>query len=82
MTGLLAGYAIGICTTTVCIAINRTWIPKFIVNNASKNLFVDMFKTILRAPVHWFDVTPTGRILSRLAFDTNNCDTTVYQLLT
>ena len=41
---------------------------------ASRTLFGGMFRSVLRAPVQWFDVTPTGRILSRFSRDIQSVD--------
>ncbi|CAD7954908.1 unnamed protein product [Amoebophrya sp. A25] len=46
----------------------------FVCTRAGKALFNDMLHSVLRAPTHWFDQTPLGRITSRFSFDTENLD--------
>lgn len=42
--------------------------------NASKNLHDSMFSCLLRAPMRFFDVNPSGRILNRFSKDTGAVD--------
>ncbi|XP_071949500.1 ATP-binding cassette sub-family C member 5-like [Antedon mediterranea] len=42
---------------------------------ASSNLHDDLFNTVLRCPMSFFDTTPTGRILNRFSSDLNEVDT-------
>lgn len=41
---------------------------------ASNNIFLSAFKSVLRAPVSFFDTTPMGRVLSRLSKDQDTVD--------
>ncbi|XP_072032683.1 ATP-binding cassette sub-family C member 9-like isoform X2 [Amphiura filiformis] len=42
---------------------------------AAKVMHVNMLRTLLRSPIRFFDTTPLGRILNRLANDTQIIDT-------
>lgn len=49
---------------------------KFIVNS-SKVIQRKFIKVLLRSPLSWFDVTPTGRILARTTKDQDDLDNTL-----
>ncbi|KZW02976.1 multidrug resistance-associated ABC transporter [Exidia glandulosa HHB12029] len=42
--------------------------------NASLNLFTDALKAVMRAPLSWHEMTPTGAIMNRLSKDIDTLD--------
>ncbi|KAI9348731.1 P-loop containing nucleoside triphosphate hydrolase protein [Zopfochytrium polystomum] len=50
--------------------------------NASRKMHEDMLKSVMRAPMAWFDVTPTGRITNRFTQDIRTVDETLISSFT
>ena len=67
------GYAT-LCASNVVAVIIRTSLFAYLGVRASQQLFRTMLHSITAAPMSFFDTTPLGRILSRLAFDTDTID--------
>jgi ABC-type multidrug transport system fused ATPase/permease subunit len=67
---------LGVCGLTV-----RALVLAYHRLGASRKLHDDLAKSILRAPVSFFDVTPTGRILNRFAADMDKIDLQLTQSL-
>ena len=48
---------------------------------ATKKVFESMLKSVLRAPMSYFETVPMGRILNRFTFDTDVNDVTLTQVM-
>jgi ABC-type multidrug transport system fused ATPase/permease subunit len=48
---------------------------------ATKNVFYSMLKSVLRAPMSYFETVPMGRILNRFTYDTDINDVTLTQVI-
>jgi len=68
--GWLAGFTGIVILLSVCRAIFFF----FVCVQASRTLFERMLKSVLRAPIGWFDANPSGRILNRFSSDCGMCD--------
>ncbi|EJU04810.1 hypothetical protein DACRYDRAFT_114129 [Dacryopinax primogenitus] len=69
--GIYAAIGMGAANTAVVDCIFQT-VAGY---RGSKVLFARLLKTVVRAPIRWFDTTPTGRILNRFSRDTQTIDT-------
>ena len=67
---IYVGLAGGCLITALC----RSFLFFFGLVNCSSNLHMAMLTSLLKAPVHFFDVNPVGRILNRFANDIGSMD--------
>jgi ABC-type multidrug transport system fused ATPase/permease subunit len=67
-----------------CVAVSgfRSFVILFGYLRAAKELYSSMQSHLLKAPTMFFDTTPLGRILNRLASDTNAIDVKLPELVT
>ncbi|KAL3160420.1 hypothetical protein ABBQ32_010743 [Trebouxia sp. C0010 RCD-2024] len=69
----LAIYA-GISATQIVFQLSSTLLLKILSLAAARTMHNNMLKSLLRAPLSFFHVTPTGRIINRLTKDTSDVD--------
>ncbi|PWN42694.1 putative YCF1 [Ceraceosorus guamensis] len=60
----------GAAAVSLAPLILTTWL----VIASSRRLHDDLFHAVLRAPLQWFESTPTGRVLNLFSRDTNTID--------
>uniref|UniRef100_A0A0E0GY00 ABC transporter C family member 13 n=1 Tax=Oryza nivara TaxID=4536 RepID=A0A0E0GY00_ORYNI len=70
----LGVYVSIVAASIVCDAINTLFVT-FLGFKSAQVFFNKMFDSILRAPMSFFDTTPSGRILSRASADQMKIDT-------
>ncbi len=68
------------CGSIFCLAIRALCMAAHRLR-ASRKIHEDLTESVLRAPVSYFDVTPTGRILNRFAADMDKIDLELTQSL-
>lgn len=59
------------------LVISSTILLNFACLRGSQLLHNRMLQRVLRAPISWFNVTPSGRIINRFAKDIDTIDTTI-----
>uniref|UniRef100_A0A4W2DEJ1 ATP binding cassette subfamily C member 4 n=1 Tax=Bos indicus x Bos taurus TaxID=30522 RepID=A0A4W2DEJ1_BOBOX len=64
----------GLTASTVLFGIVRSLLVFFVLVSSSQTLHNQMFESILRAPVLFFDRNPIGRILNRFSKDIGHMD--------
>lgn len=57
-----------IAVVACIVLIGRAFMYTYLGLKTSQSFFVGMLQSILRAPMSFFDTTPSGRILSRVSF--------------
>merc|ERR1719271_569390 len=60
---------------TIFVYVRTVALLAWVCVNASNQLHESMLKSVLRAPVSFFDTTPMGRILNRFTRDVESLDT-------
>jgi len=65
-TSIFLGVYVSIVATTIILEMVATLIVTFLGLQSAQAFFNKMFDSILRAPMSFFDTTPSGRILSRV----------------
>ncbi len=64
--------ALGLLALVVSLLNNLFWLERGI--KAGKSMHDDMLKSVLKAPIRFFDSTPVGRILQRFSRDVESVD--------
>ncbi|XP_007666157.2 multidrug resistance-associated protein 4 isoform X2 [Ornithorhynchus anatinus] len=68
------GIYAGMTAASVLFGITRSLLVFYVLVNASQTLHNNMFESILKAPVLFFDRNPIGRILNRFSKDIGHLD--------
>ncbi|OEL34624.1 ABC transporter C family member 4 [Dichanthelium oligosanthes] len=76
-TSIFLGVYVAIVATTIILEMITTLIVTFLGLQSAQAFFNKMFDSILRAPMSFFDTTPSGRILSRASSDQSKIDTSL-----
>ena len=74
--GVYTAAALGLIAITGC----RNVILPYASVAASRKLHGGMMKSVMRAPISWFEATPTGRVLNRFSSDISAIDQQVIRL--
>jgi ATP-binding cassette subfamily C (CFTR/MRP) protein 1 len=69
-----AGVYGGMGVAQVSFVATMAVLVAFISTTAARNLHERAFRSLMRAPMHFFDTTPIGRILSRFSRDQDTID--------
>ncbi|KNA13620.1 hypothetical protein SOVF_114980 isoform A [Spinacia oleracea] len=80
MDYVLLVYSLLSIVSSVCVLVRATVLAKAGILTAQK-LFENMLHSVLRAPMSFFDSTPTGRILNRASSDQSVLDLEMAQRL-
>ncbi|CAN6275258.1 unnamed protein product [Urochloa humidicola] len=76
-SSVFLGVYASIVATTIILEMITTIIVTFLGLQSAQAFFNKMFDSILRAPMSFFDTTPSGRILSRASSDQSKIDTSL-----
>ncbi|KAF6814746.1 ABC bile acid transporter [Colletotrichum plurivorum] len=68
------GIYVGISALSAILGTGRFFYFFLMSYKASRRMFEDITKTVLRTPLRWLDTVPTGRILNRFTADFNVID--------
>ncbi|KAI8343122.1 P-loop containing nucleoside triphosphate hydrolase protein [Chlamydoabsidia padenii] len=71
------GIYVLITSINIVVSTSRFAIIYYGVLRASKTLYQELLRRVLRAPLRFFDTTPMGRILNRFAKDVETIDSTI-----
>ncbi|XP_077218385.1 ABC transporter C family member 14-like [Tasmannia lanceolata] len=72
-TGFIRGYCI-IAAVSIVLILIRSFLVAFLGLVTAQIFFKQMLGSILRAPMSFFDTTPSGRVLTRASTDQTNID--------
>ncbi|CAM0907934.1 unnamed protein product [Alopecurus aequalis] len=72
---MFLGVYVSIVSASVVLEFISILVIAFLGLKSAKAFFSKMFNSILRAPMSFFDTTPSGRILSRASADQSKIDT-------
>ncbi|KAG8064046.1 hypothetical protein GUJ93_ZPchr0004g38273 [Zizania palustris] len=76
-TSAFLGVYVSIVSASIVCEVISTLFVTFVGLKSAQAFFNKMFDSILRAPMSFFDTTPSGRILSRASSDQMKIDTTL-----
>lgn len=72
--GVFLGVYCGLSFGSCCFILLRTLTVAYSGLQTAQSFFLTLLHAIMRAPMYFFDTTPTGRILTRFATDQTNVD--------